>query len=442
MATVNGLTAERMLEIEAASIVDGHIDGSGHLILTAHDGTEIDAGDASVGIMDASTTQSGKVELATSAETSALIDTVRVVTPGGLSALVATLHAADTALTATDTSLDGRLDILEAIPGNKVQSITAPAENAAYSVYPSGISVMSIGSGSGWLVNGGLGTIVTVNQGQDRTAQTCYSNAGGTNFPTSWVRTYHSNDGGGGWTVWAMVLNDKRLIPSHFNEGTSFTSYPYGPSYIYMSATETMSGGWGFAGKFGLVTTYRFSNDLAIQTWQKHQGGSGGQTELWQRTANGPTGWCPWKVVASDTGPFSVEDQTTASGITSITGQPGSTQVNIPFVAPPSGKAWVTISGNIGQSQNSFIMYLGFDIREGSTPGSGTLFTAEDTRRAIATSKPVTSGASAYTACSRRVLIKGLTPRQAYIVRALYWVSSALASGSYDARGLAVELVL
>ena len=43
MATVTGLTAERMLEIEAASVVDGSVVG-GHLILTKHDGTTVDAG--------------------------------------------------------------------------------------------------------------------------------------------------------------------------------------------------------------------------------------------------------------------------------------------------------------------------------------------------------------------------------------------------------------
>jgi microcystin-dependent protein len=43
MATVTGLTADRMLEIEAASIIDGEI-VDGKLILTKHDGTQIDAG--------------------------------------------------------------------------------------------------------------------------------------------------------------------------------------------------------------------------------------------------------------------------------------------------------------------------------------------------------------------------------------------------------------
>lgn len=43
MATITGLTAERMLEIEAASVVEGEIVGE-DLILTKHDGTTINAG--------------------------------------------------------------------------------------------------------------------------------------------------------------------------------------------------------------------------------------------------------------------------------------------------------------------------------------------------------------------------------------------------------------
>ena len=43
MATVTGLTAERMMEIEAASVVDGQVSGD-NLILIKHDGSQIDAG--------------------------------------------------------------------------------------------------------------------------------------------------------------------------------------------------------------------------------------------------------------------------------------------------------------------------------------------------------------------------------------------------------------
>ena len=44
MATVTSFTKERILEIEAATVVDGNVDGSGHLILVRHDATTIDAG--------------------------------------------------------------------------------------------------------------------------------------------------------------------------------------------------------------------------------------------------------------------------------------------------------------------------------------------------------------------------------------------------------------
>src|SRR5580765_5422533 len=43
MATVTGLTADRMIEIEAASVVDGDVI-DGELILTKHDGSTINAG--------------------------------------------------------------------------------------------------------------------------------------------------------------------------------------------------------------------------------------------------------------------------------------------------------------------------------------------------------------------------------------------------------------
>ena len=44
MATVTGLTAARMLVIEAGSVVSGIVNVEGRLILTTHGGIEIDAG--------------------------------------------------------------------------------------------------------------------------------------------------------------------------------------------------------------------------------------------------------------------------------------------------------------------------------------------------------------------------------------------------------------
>lgn len=44
MATVTGLTADTMQNIADASVVSGHVDGSGHLILTSSGGSTEDAG--------------------------------------------------------------------------------------------------------------------------------------------------------------------------------------------------------------------------------------------------------------------------------------------------------------------------------------------------------------------------------------------------------------
>lgn len=43
MATITGLTAERMLEIEDLSVISGQVVAE-HLILETHGGTQIDAG--------------------------------------------------------------------------------------------------------------------------------------------------------------------------------------------------------------------------------------------------------------------------------------------------------------------------------------------------------------------------------------------------------------
>jgi len=45
MATVTGLTKERMLEIESQSVVNGYVNNMGNLILVNHGGGAIDAGD-------------------------------------------------------------------------------------------------------------------------------------------------------------------------------------------------------------------------------------------------------------------------------------------------------------------------------------------------------------------------------------------------------------
>lgn len=168
MATVTGFTAQRMLAIEAASIVDGEIDENGHLILTRHDGTQVDAGYALVAVPDASETQKGIVELADAAETAAGTSTTKAVTPAGLYPMSV-----------------------------KILAENARLETDPITSYPMGMSIMAVGSGSGWTVNSGFGLVVTYRYSQYRNIQWFYGSA---EDPT-WKR-YNYN---GAWGAWRKI---------------------------------------------------------------------------------------------------------------------------------------------------------------------------------------------------------------------------------------------
>lgn len=311
MATVTVVNAERTLEIEAANIIDGEVNAAGHLILERHDGTPLDLGAVSgvqvhngtdyakadvfsyVGEEDpgavpngsvwfdptdvagpnASLTQKGLVELATNAETLTGTDDTRAVTPAGLAS----------------------------IPGNKVQVLAANAnaESAVPSAYPTGLSLMSLTTASGWSLNSGFGSVVTQKPETDRTVQHFYSNPGGIGTPRAWFRQYHTSNNGGGWTAWVQMQSLYTLTPASFGQVTAISGYPTGWSrLIYTTANST---NWDFAGSAGEVLTYIDGTDFAKQTFTKHVGGSAA-TEVWVRTATAAGGWTGWIVLFSTTG--------------------------------------------------------------------------------------------------------------------------------------------
>jgi len=149
VATVTGLTADRMEAIEAASVVSGTINGSGHLILTTHDGSTIDAGYVLGSVPDASETVKGLVELATTVEAAAGSDTIRAVTPAGLTAAVGTL------VPDASSSVKGKVQLansIEAIAGTNTTKAITPADLAAVlaaflgTIYPIGSIYMSTSS--------------------------------------------------------------------------------------------------------------------------------------------------------------------------------------------------------------------------------------------------------------------------------------------------------
>jgi microcystin-dependent protein len=235
MATVTGLTAERMLEIEAASVVDGTINGSGHLILTTHDGTNIDAGNALVAVPNenivhildyvgySEVSPVGDYPVGVSVlymnntETTAdwptfagkygSLHTVR--TTGDATQMWRKLHGSTSSPEAwirsgnSATGWSSWLQLSTVEAGFKVQVITPPSESADNTAYPSGVSVMSVGSGSGWSLNGGFGNIMTIYQTSNRLYQTFVTSGGGSSaVVSSWVRTYHTPEG---WTPWSQM---------------------------------------------------------------------------------------------------------------------------------------------------------------------------------------------------------------------------------------------
>lgn len=106
MATVDGLTKARMLAIEGASVVSGSVDmGTGHLMLTTHDGTIIDAGYVwgTIGYADQAT--AGIVEFADASEVATGTNTTRVLAPADLKGAVDTLNTAINGKQASDSDL-------------------------------------------------------------------------------------------------------------------------------------------------------------------------------------------------------------------------------------------------------------------------------------------------------------------------------------------------
>lgn len=309
MGTVTVINADRTLEIEAASIVEGSINSEGHLILLRHDGTPIDMGAVSGVQVDtgtsyskadvfsyvgdtnpgsvpdgsvwfdtssiagpfASTTQQGLVELATTAETTAGTDTQRAVTPAGLAAL----------------------------PGSRVQIVASITEGTNTDAYPVGVSFMSLSSGSGWTPNNGFGAVITNKISSNRCQQVFYTSSGGTSTAQSWMRTFNASDGGGGWTAWTQSSTVVTLSSGSFTQTTAFTAYPKGYSRLYY--TTANSTGWDFTGLAGEVITFTEGTDFGKQTFTQHLGGTG-KPGQWFRTATAVGGWTAWQRVLTDPG--------------------------------------------------------------------------------------------------------------------------------------------
>lgn len=211
MATVESMNLARLLALEADTVIGGHIDGSGHLILEQHDASTIDAGYMLASLPDASETVSGKVELATTAEATAGTDTVRAVTPAGLSAAVGTL------VPDASTTVKGKVELAtnaEATTGTDTVRAVTPAgvkavvDAAMQLIFPVGSIYMSYSVATNPATLLGFGTWTAI---QDRVL----IGAGG---------AYSAGSTGGA----ASVTLTSTELPAHVHSGTSLSAVSNG----------------------------------------------------------------------------------------------------------------------------------------------------------------------------------------------------------------------
>jgi hypothetical protein len=135
------------------------------------------------------------------------------------------------------------------------------------------------------------------------------------------------------------------------------------------------------------------------------------------------------------------EDSTTISGVTSTSFIPGSPVVQVTFVAPPSGKVVITVTGSVSESSNGNKGQLGWELRAGVVVGSGTLITATSNNRCVATSKAVVASGPAEITASNRYMKTSLTPGDSYHVFTAHRTTPA-GTMTVDYRHLLVEPVL
>lgn len=206
MATISGLTAAKALELAGLTIVAAEFNGSNELVLTKENGAQINVGSVPGAIPDASETTKGKIEIATVAETEALTDTTRAVTPASMANIINTIKS--------------RLDVveIETLPAASYPQTTALAS------YPQGLSRIyftgSEAATGGWDFSGKVGEVTTYRDGSDFARQTWVRHFGGaTNLTEMWIRTANAASG---WCKWLVVSEDTGWVSLSMTGGAGF----------------------------------------------------------------------------------------------------------------------------------------------------------------------------------------------------------------------------
>lgn len=150
--------------------------------------------------------------------------------------------------------------------------------------------------------------------------------------------------------------------------------------------------------------------------------------------------WRRYAVDLESWGPQQATDATTLSGIVSTSFAAGSPACGLAFVAPPSGYVRVTVSAALTQSSNGNETRISYEIRTGSTIGSGTVHTAASSARAYAIGRAVVTSGPSYGTGSFGPYLHSVTAGDAYNVRTMHQVSGG--SGAVESRHVLIDPVL
>ena len=139
--------------------------------------------------------------------------------------------------------------------------------------------------------------------------------------------------------------------------------------------------------------------------------------------------------------PVEHSEGTDQTGITSTTHIPGTPVCGVAFTTPASGRVWINLYGYIGvdtAATGTRRMSLTFEIRTGSTIGSGTVAVGtDDVDHAIGVSPGVVATSVVLIGGFR--YLAALTPNTAYNVRTMHRVSGASTTGQILHRRISVE---
>lgn len=183
--------------------------------------------------------------------------------------------------------------------------------------------------------------------------------------------------------------------------------------------------GNGVIAKFGPTTDHLFPTGTAIRGQQFKYWDTG---EIWQY--DGAT----WKFTepGSQCPPVSAFNGTDVT-TTSTSFVAGSPLVEGTFVAPPSGKVYITVS-SAPECDAPSSATCSFEVRLTNSAGAVILAAADD--RGVGVQE------NNWAQASYRHLLTGLTPRVTYYARTMHRSSNAAATATFFTRGILVEPVL